>query len=320
MATFVTGLGSGWALVKESTFGTAVVTTRALPIISESLALDVSRVRAKTLRGGVYLPTTSSYRVGSRVGGGDVNTLVFADGAALLTEAMLGTIGTTGAGPYVHTATVSQVLPSYSMQVSFGTTTTTKVKKLEGCMVDSWELSYQIGEPVTLGMTWVYEDEAMVASGAASDDLSGSYPASLIPYQATDVAVTIEGTSYCITGLTISGNNALKKDFHCLGTTLIKKPVRTDECTITGTIEMPEDVDTKTLYDAYTAGTVLTLVATATNGADTFVVNAEIDLQGVTPQVSGPDIVSNSIPFSTVAASTDAAAFSLVTTNSDATA
>ena len=86
------GLGSGWSLKKESTWGTAVTPTVALPFISESLKLDIKRVESKTLKGGNYLDTSDTWRVGGSVGAGDVQTLLYSSGATLLWEAMLGTI------------------------------------------------------------------------------------------------------------------------------------------------------------------------------------------------------------------------------------
>lgn len=322
MATYTSGIGSGWSLVKEVTYGTAVVPTRAHPLVSESLTLTKNRADSQTLKGGNILVPKTSWRSSTQVGNGSVQTLMYNDGSALLTEAMVGDIATSGAGPFEHTATLSQALPSYSMQVSFGGSTGVMVKKVEGAVCTGWELAAALGANLTLGMDWVYEDEDVVAAGGTDDDLAGTYAAAQSAYNAIDIAITIGGNSYCVNGMTLTGANNLKEDGWCLGTTLIRKPSRNGFAAITGSLEMPLDIASTVLYDLYIAATPSALVMTATQGTDTFVVNAVVRLDGTSPAVSGVEEQMVTIPFTVTPddGDTDADAFSIVTTNSDATA
>lgn len=311
----VAGFGSGFAFVKEVTYGTPVATTKAMPYLDESLSLMKNWVTSNTLRGGNYLPTTSGSRQGSRVGNGDVNMLLYTHGTAALTEAMLGGMATTGAGPYVHTATMAATLPSYSIQVTYGATTSTMRKAVEGAKVGSWEIGIAQGENVTLGTTWVYEDE-LITTGAT---LAGSYPAAMTAYNANDFGtLTVGGATYCVESLTISGDNNLKDDSFCIGQTTIANPVA-QRRTVTGSLVVKLDTASTTLYNAYINGTQLALVATATVSPSIFTINANIFLTAGTPMVSGEDELTVTLPFEVRASGADSAALSLVTTNSDAT-
>ncbi len=314
MATFTGGIGSGWALKKETVYGTAVVTDRAHPLISETLTRTLNNADSSTLKGGTLLRPRSSWRRSTETGAGSVQTLMYSDGSAFLTEAMLGQIATTGAGPYIHTATLLSALPSYSMQVSAGPGSTT-VKKVEGAVCTGWQLSAAVGANLTLGMDWVYETE-VVATAAT---LAGTYNASQIAYNAVDIVVTVNSVAYCMDSVSFTGANNLKTDGYCLGTRQIRKPSRTNFADITGEFSMPLDVSEKVLYDLYAAGTVVPLVLTATQGTDTFVVNAKVRLDGTSPKVGGPDELMVTVPFTITpdSADTDAQSFSIVTTNSD---
>lgn len=317
MAT-ASGFGSGFAFAKESTYGTPVTTTKAIPILSESLTLDRTVVTANTLAGGNYLPTTGSSRLGSRRGGGDVQTYLYTHGTAALTEAMLGGIATTGAGPYVHTASVAATLPSYTLAVTFGATTGTLKKTVEGAKVASWEIALASNENATLGLTWVYQDEVL----ATASSLAGTYATGASVYHADDFGtLTIGGVSYCVTGLTVSGDNGLAVTDPCIGQTVMTDPPA-QRRTITGTVVIKLDPAVNTLYTTWNAGTVAALVATATQGASIFSIQGNLYLLGSTPVVSGEEELTVSIPFEVRAAAGaggDAAAFKLITTNSDST-
>lgn len=309
------GLGSGFSIKKETTWGTAVVPTVAVPLISESLKLDIRRIEAKTLKGGNYLDTSASWRVGASVGGGDTQTLLWSSGANFW-EAMLGQTTTTGVGPFTHTSVPVGALPSYTLQVSYGGVgATTARKQCVGAMVDSWEIKAALDAPVTLGLTWAYKSEALVASTA----LAGSYPAAQTAYSYADTVISGGATpAGCVESLTFTGNNNLLKDQLCLGSTTISQPARNGFGTITGSMDVLLESNSVADYGKYTAGTELSLIVTFTSGAKTMVITANVRIDGATPTVAGEGVIKLSIPFKVLAPTTDASAFTVVATNSDA--
>lgn len=312
----VTGLGSQFSFKKETTYGTSITPDRGFTLISESLALEVARLQADTLKGGNYLRLQSSIRPGRKRGSGDLQSLLYDRGCGALFEAMLGTIGTTGSGPYTHTATMGATLPSYTGEVTIGATTGTMRKRMTGMMVDSWEIALTSGQLATLGLTWVYQNETLATASATA----GAVASGQVPFTYADGAITYNGSSPgCVRSITFTGNNNLSSDDVCIGNTTISQPVRGGIGEITGQMEVELDPASTTLYTAYTAGTFANVVLTLTAGSNTLTITAAVILNGATPAVAGPGKVMLTIPFTVGAATTDASGFSIVAVNGDST-
>lgn len=312
----VTGLGSQFSFKKESVYGTGVVPDRGFTMISESLSLDVARLQADTLKGGNYLRLESSIRPGRKRGAGDVQSLLYDRGCGALFEAMLGTIDTSGTGPYTHTASVGATLPSYTGEVTIGGTSSVMRKRMTGMMVDSWEMSLATGELATLGLTWVYQNETI----ATSSSTAASVASGQVPFTYADGAITYAGGSAgCVRTITLTGNNNLSSDDVCIGSTTISQPVRGGIGEITGQMEVELDPASTTLYDAYVAGTFAEVELVLTAGSNTLTITANTILGGATPTVGGPGKVMLTIPFTVGADTTDASGFTVVAVNGDST-
>lgn len=323
MATGLLGATSGLAIAKESVYGTAVATTRGIPIISESLEVNPVRVRADTAKGGGLLRPHSDTRVAHTQGAGNVQTYLHASGATLLWEAMLGGIATTGVGPFTHTATVEATLPSYSIQVAMGRTTGTRVKKIEGAKVNGWELAVTQGQYVTLSLDWVFETGDEVAFGEANDDLAGTFAANMVKFLAKELVVSLGGVSVCAQSFRLRGANNLKVE-PCLGATVIANPVRNARPTVEGEMTFKLDDTSNTIYDAFVAGSLIALSAVLTSGTNTCTIAGTAVPEGASARVHGQEELMLTVPFAVEvddnAAATDDDAFSVVVVNGDATA
>jgi hypothetical protein len=299
--------------------GMTTTPTRVLQLISESLDLDVAKLETPTLSGGTLFQQATSVRQGRKRVAGDTALLLWTKGEALLFEAMLGAIATTGAGPYTHTATPYKYLPSYTMQVAFGATTDTMVKQATGMMVDSWEIALAAGENATLGLSWVGKDMAFTTG----DALDGTAPSGITAYNYVDGTITVGGSSVgCVKNITIAGNNNLASDDMCIGTSVISDQERGQFAEITGTIEFElEATDVSYLTD-YVAGTQKTVVLTLANSPSSITITFTMQWQtGITPKVSGTEKLTVSGPFKAYVTSgnTDAQTFSIVSINADST-
>lgn len=319
----VLGLTGGLALAKETVYGTAVATTRGLPIISESLQIDPVRVESAALKGGGLLMPDSNVRIGPVMGSGSIQTYLFSSGATLLWEAMLGKVSTSGDDPYTHACTLAKDLPSYSVDVGIGALTTTKVKRIEGLVVGSWEIGVALGEYITLGLDCVYENEDAIASGESNDDVAGTFPSGQVPFLAQEVVVSLGGNSYCLQSLTLGGNNTLKTE-HCIGSPYITKPTRNGRPVINGSMTMKESDTDNTLYDAFRSGDVLDLVITCTEGTNTCTITSTVRIDGTSPQLSGQEELMLTVPYVVQVddgnEDTDDDAFSVEVVNGDAVA
>ncbi len=323
MATGLLGVTSGLAIAKETTFGTPVTTTRGIPIISEGLQLTPARVRATTARGGGLLHPHTDTRVGPVQGAGPIATYLYANGATLLWEAMLGANVTTGTNPYTHTANLAATLPSYSCQVAMGRVLNTRVKKIEGLMVGGWEVAVTQGQYVTLSLDTVFENGDEVVTGEAADDLAGTFAANMVKFLAEEVVVVFGGVTACLQSFRLRGNNNLKVE-HCLGSRFITKPVRNARPAVDGEMVIKLDDTSNVLYDAFVAGSVLDLVATCTAGTSTCTMTLTAVAEGSSATVAGEAELMLTIPFMVevddAAAETDVNALTVVTVNADATA
>lgn len=299
--------------------GMTTTPTRVLQLLSESIDLDVAKIETPTLSGGSLFQQASAVRQGRKLVSGDTQLLLWNKGEALLFEAMLGAIATTGSGPYTHTATPFKYLPSYTMQVSLGATSDTVVKQATGMMVDSWEIGLAINENATLGLTWVGKDMTF----ATGDALDGTAPTGITAYAYVDGAVTVGGSSIgCVKSITISGANNLVSDDTCIGSSEISDQERGQFCDITGTVEFElEPTDIGYLTD-FVAGTQKTLVLALTNGSSSITITLTMQWQtGITPKVEGTDKITVSGPFKgfVTSGNTDAQTLSIVAVNADST-
>lgn len=300
--------------------GMTTTPTRVLQLLpGETIDLDVAKIETPTLSGALLFQSATSVRQGRKRVSGNTPLLLWNRGEALLTEAMLGAIATTGSGPYTHTATPAKDLPSYTMQVSFGGTTDTIVKQATGMMVDSWEIALAAGENATLGIDWVGKDMAF----STADALDGSVPTGLSAYTYVDGTVTVGGASVgCVKNITIAGANNLASDDQCLGSSVISDQERGQFCEITGNIDFElEKTDIGYLTD-FVAGTQKTVVLTLANSPSSITITFTMQWQtGITPKVSGTEKLTVSGPFKAYVTSgnTDAQTFSIVSVNADST-
>lgn len=283
----------------------------------EGLGLDVAKIETKLLSGGSVLPQAIGVRQGRRKVMGDTNGVLFDDGEALLWELMLGAVATSGSGPYTHTFTLGQYLPSATMQVSVGSEDDTMLKEMTGMMVDSWALACVAGEIVTLGITWVGKTLALTLA----DDLDGTAPTGLVAYNFTDGVVTVAGANPgCVKAIRFNGANNLDSDSLCVGSTSIAAPERGDEAAITGEIEVELNTTDKTIFDAYVAGTQVAVQLVLTQGPATVTIALTGQIMAdPTPKVSGPGKLTFTAPFKcfVTEGNTDAQSFSVVVVNGD---
>ena len=293
--------------------------TRVLKMLSESIDQDTAKLETPTLSGALLLQSATAVRQGRTRVSGDTQLLLWTKGEALLFEAMLGSIATTGSGPYTHTASPSKYLPSYTMQVTAGGTSAVFRKQAVGMMVDSWEIALAINDNATLGITWVGNGISYTGSGS----LDGTDPTGQTAYSYVDGAVTVGGSSIgCVKNITISGNNNLNSDDTCIGRTTISDPERGQFAEITGNVEFELEASDVGYLTDFTNGTQKTLVLTLTNGSSSITITLTMQWQtGITPKVAGTDKITVTGPFKAYVTSgnTDAQTFSIVAVNADST-
>jgi Phage tail tube protein len=311
-------LGSGLAaqigVAAETTYGTGVTVTRFYPVVDESITLENERLVSAGIIAGARVLRSEQWTPGADAVGGDVGLELYQQHTALLFEHMFGSITSsiTG-GVATHTVTPGD-LTGKSLTVQVGRPQVGGVVvpfTYAGVKVAEWELSCQTGEIVTLGLTVVAQSETTGTALAAATYGTGAGR----PYTFINGALTVSGSSACVRGITISGNNQLTTERMCVGSQVISEPLENALREYTGTLSV--EWSSTAQYQAFRNGlevsVVLSLSAASTAQA-TITMNARYD--GVTPNVGGPDIIVTEVPFVCVATSTDATAIQAVLKNS----
>jgi hypothetical protein len=307
------GLASQLGMVAESTYGTAVTVTRFLEMVTEGLKLNIERVESKALRAGNRVLRTDRWAPNKKGAEGDLELEVASKGFGLLFKHMLGAVNITTPGgatlARLHTHTVADLYGS-SLTVQIGrpgTGGTVIPFTYDGCKVTGWELTSDLDDVLMLKVTLDAHDEAVTTPALAS----ASYAASDELLYFSGGAVTIGGVAYDLTKFSLTGNNGLKTDRTFIRSdTRKKEPVAAEMAEFTGEMEM-EFADA-TAYSLFTAGTVSEIEATWTGSiieaalaysVTVTIPNARYD--GDTPNVGGPDVVPQTIPFKALYNGTD---------------
>ena len=109
------GLASGLAAQIgygiESAWGTPVTPSAFIPLLQESLDLDLGRLESEGIVAGKRVLLSEQWNGGPITVGGDVGHELYDRGMGKLLRLMLGGANTTGSGPYTHTFTPGD-LPS----------------------------------------------------------------------------------------------------------------------------------------------------------------------------------------------------------------
>lgn len=176
----------------ESAYGTAASTPdKAWEFEGDPPTVAVQTVNNADAHTGTYEEGTQERIVGKQTGWGPTLNANM-DNLAFHLKAIMGTISTTGAGPYIHTLTVKQGnTDSFTLYGRGPKTTGGKLERLTGCKVAQLALSITAGGKVTLRPTWIGSGdrtEQTATAPALNTDaiLSGAQVS----------AFTVNGTNY----------------------------------------------------------------------------------------------------------------------------
>jgi len=170
----------------------------------------------------------------------------------------------------------------------------------KGCTITGWKLAHAVGGLLTLDLDWDARD--IVTSEAAGSAVS---PTSATTFDWTQLNVTVNGSEVCLSNLEVTADLGLKTDRRLMCATsagLKRAPKRAAVPTITGTLT--SEFDDLTIYNLFTAGTIVPIVATWTGavieGAHNYTITLTLPAcksEGDTPEASLTDMTMQPIPF-----------------------
>lgn len=309
------GLAGQFGFVAETTYGTAVTVNRFIPLVDESVQTEIEMLESSGIIAGARVLRSQQWSQGLRRSEGDVGLEVYDRSIGLLLLNCLGSVTTTGTNPATHTFTPGD-LQGDSMTFQFGRPNrngTVVPFTYAGVKVQSWEIAVNTGEIATLGLTVVAQTETTGITLATA-----SYSTSIRPMTFVNGSFTLGGSSLCVRGVTISGENNLSTDRMCIGQNYIDEPTEMDLREYTGEVEV-EFYDL-THYNRFIQGTEasLSLVLTAPSSA-TLTINANVRTDGETPNIEGRDLLVHTLSFKCVGTNSDSSGLTMVLVNSDTT-
>lgn len=307
------GTGASFGIASESTFNTYVAPDHFSEFNTESLNFRPNRLQGMGLRAGGVFGRKQRRVTATSDAGGDVTLDLTSTMAGLLLAHCTGTFPTKAAGAFVFTP---GDLAGHSFTCQVGVpllSGTVDPKTLTGCKVTDWELAVPNAGFVTLKAT--IDAAGFTRSTALA---TPSYTAATAPFHFAQATLKIGGSTVAyVQDVTLSFANALKTDRQNVGGAGVKaEQVHNGFRALTGTMNA-EFVST-TAYAAFLADTDSSLQLTLTSGSDSLdVLIPCIRFDGDAPQVGGPEVVMQSLPFTALDNGTNAV-YTITYTTTDA--
>lgn len=300
----------GWKT--EVTPGTAVVVDTFLPIRSESIKQNINYLDTQTISARKVLRLTKQ---GAKSIEGSFSTELPNTDIATLLKHMFGTVATAGLGPYTHTYTPGD-LTGDSLTIQVGrpaSNGTVHPFTYAGCKISGWSIGASVGEIATLDCDVVGMSETTGTALAAA-----SYDSSWEPFVFTEASLTVAGSAVAtVREASLEAGNAVEAR-HRLGSALSLQPLEIGLREYSG--QVVTDFDSLTHYNLFVNGTESTLVLRFNNGTQTLEITMNVQFTGETPELSGFDLLAQTLPYRCISSTSDAAAITAVLTNSEASA
>jgi hypothetical protein len=305
------GVGSQFGMKKETTWGTAVTVDKFIEFESATFAGEATYIDALGLRAGRTFGPSSRTKKTTRTAGGELSIIFpqklggfFLD---LMVAPTITPIIATGSA-YNSTFLIGASVPTKSatLQVNKPTTAGSDTAfTYPGSVLVSATFGMEVSGLLTAQFTWVCKDETTPGTTPVGAALAtASYVAGNDVWPHQEMLLTYNAVSVPATSVTWTWEQPYASQrFFLDGSATIAKPIPNGIATVTGTIA-GEYVD-QVLFAAQRAGTFAQLVCTATgtvaiSGSEypTFTNTfSAVQLRGSSPQVDGPDLLTQSIPF-----------------------
>lgn len=300
----------GWK--SEVTPGTAVTVDTFLPLLSESIKNNINYLDTQTISARKVLRLTK--RGSGMIEGGFRTELPNTDLATLMKH-MFGTVNTTGAGPYTHTFTPGD-LTGDSLTIQVGrpaTTGTVHPFTYAGCKIADWTIAASVGEIATIDLSIIGMTETTATALAAA-----SYDSTWEPFTFVEGNVSIAGSTVgTVRDVSLTGDNAIESRVR-LGSANSKQPLEIGLRSYTGTVTT--DFDDLTHYNLFVNGTQAAVELLFDNGSETLTITTNAQFTGETPELSGFDLLAQTLPFRCISTTSDADAITAELVNGEASA
>lgn len=306
------GIAGQLGFKSESTVGTPVTVDQFVPVLpGASVKADITRLDSKGIRAGRRVLT--KWKAGAQRFSGSIPLELSNQPTATLLTHMFGSVSTTGAGPYTHTATPGTLTgKSLTMQLGVPDTGgTVRTFTTAGCKIPSWEIACNVDEIATLTL------EVMGMTQATDTALaSASYATGISPFVFTEGSLSIAGTEVAtVKSMSLTANNNLTDRFF-MNSATSSEPLENGMAEYGGSLTA--EFEDLTAYTRYVDGTEAALVMAFDNGTDSLTITCNVRFDGETPELTDT-LIEQPLPFVCLG-STDAAAITAVLVNNESSA
>ncbi|GGM64084.1 hypothetical protein GCM10012275_38260 [Longimycelium tulufanense] len=300
------GLDAQLGIAEETTYGTPVTVTRFYEIRNESLKLGIERMESPALRPGRRILPSARWAASRKTVTGDITMDLLNKSMGLWFKHALGTVATSQPDAtnsptvYLHTFTPGDIPTGLTIQVGrpdIGGTV--RAHTYHGCKVASWTLSCAAGEIATFTPTILGEDEDTTTALETA-----SYTSDMSMMTFVEGSLTIAGSNVDVRSASVEGNNGLAEGRYNLGSQLRDEPLEVAFRNITGNLEA--EFNGLTEYNRFVNGTEASLVLLFQGATieDAFKfetkITANVRFDGETPNVTGPDIIMQPLPYKVI--------------------
>lgn len=317
--TLKSGLAAQFGFAAEATTapGTRVTPTRFVEFVSEDIKYDKQRIESMSIRASRRLGS-GRWAAGIEEAAGSFSMELGPQGTGLLFKHALGAVSTTGAGPYVHTFTPG-TLDDKTLTIQVGRPSldgTVNPVDYLGCSITNWTLAAEVNQ--FLSAQWnIYGMTELVDQSLAT----ASYPTGYSPFVFTQGTLNIASSGFCVQSINLAMDNGLATGRHRIcGTNNSRPKVALENGMRNYGGAISADFESMTAYNRFRNGTEAALSLEFDAGTSAkLVIAGNVRFDGETPTVSGPELLTQSLPFKFISTTSDAAAFTVTLTNSDST-
>lgn len=304
------GLSAQFGMVDETTIGTSPTVSRFLEFNNETVGQTIERIPSSGMRVGRKVLRSSQWVPGHKSVQGDIEFEWQSMGMGLLLKHMMGTITSAqpnaGSNPTVweHTAVVGPTDgKSFTCQLGMGDTSgTQRAFTYAGCKIPKWDLSVAVDGLLILKPSIDGWSETSATALAAA-----TYAATTTPLVWTGGTITLPGAATSnVTKFDLTGDNGQDVSrFFMQGSAASatkKEQLEADLRAYSGTVSL--EFGDLTAYNLFVNGTVGSMTAFFAGANISGIYNYALEItmpavryDGVSPDVSGPGIISMDMPF-----------------------
>ncbi|MFJ5997542.1 phage tail tube protein [Streptomyces sp. NPDC092370] len=200
----------------ESTYGTAVVTTKFFEFTDEGIEGKYERIDSEAIRAGTRVLRSDRFAPNAKGAEGDVKMEVLSGGFDFWLKHMMGGLvaGAPSGGFTTYTATLGDLNgKSFTAQVGRVDNTGAKIPfTYQGGKVKEWELANAVDELLNLTVTCDFAKETIGAGSGAYAVATPAYVANTKLFSFGGGTVTVGGSAFDIGDFSLKASNGLKDD------------------------------------------------------------------------------------------------------------